>query len=368
MRRLVICQNYSFFDRAEKYILYLLQSFAEFADRIIVLNNSKLKNEEKRKYQNLSDEYYERENLGYDAGAYKDFFQNNTVETIGEWDEIVLTNSTFFGPLYSWKEVFSRMNEVECDFWGLSRHIGGGKMLGTEIPPHLQSYFIVIKNKMLADSRFFNFWSMMEYPKSYKDAVIKFEWGFTRYFTGLGYKFSTYLEQNKKGNALICAGGDASAVKAYELISECKFPIIKCKHIAGVCQYKQAVDVLNYIKQNTKYDVDMIYNYIDMLDKEDKLFLSKTKTLDFMKKYSDIYVFGHGLYAKNVAFFLKEQGYQVKNFIVSVPVNEDEIALKNIDDFKGKGVIVALGMQAFTEVKDILVNAAGAEHLLIPNY
>ena len=96
MRRLVIFQNYSYFNRTEEYILYLLKSFREIADKIIVLNNSKLEFQEKKKYQNLSDEYYERENIGYDAGAYKDFFQNNTTETLGQWDEIILANSTFF--------------------------------------------------------------------------------------------------------------------------------------------------------------------------------------------------------------------------------------------------------------------------------
>ena len=262
------------------------------------------------------------------------------------------------------------MSEVKCDFWGLSRHAAGGKLPGTDIdiPLHIQSYFIAIRKTMLTDSRFYEFWSTMKYPKNWNDAIVKFEFSFTHYFNGLGYRYSTYLEQYGKGKKLIDAGGDVSYTKAFELISECEFPIVKYKSVMGIYQYKQAVDVLNYIKQNTKYDLDMIHDYINALDREDRLPLSSGKILDFVKKYSDIYIFGHGLCAKKVEFFLNEQGYKVQNFIVTVPTNEDEISLKDIDDFNDKGVIVALGMKAFFEVKDTALNMVEPEHLLLPNY
>lgn len=368
MRRLVIFQNYSFFDQVEKYTIYLLKSFKEIADKLIVLSNSKLKVEEKKIYQDLSDEYFERENIGYDAGAYKEFFQSITNNELSQWDEIVLANSTFFGPIYSWENVFAIMDKVECEFWGLSRHIGGGELPGTnyKIPPHVQSFFIVIKKEILNDNRFYEFWTSMEYPKSYQDAIINFEFGFTQYLCDLGYRYSTYLDQSEKGNELINAGGVVFTDKHYELIRQCGFPVVKYKYM-DVCHYKQAVDILNYIHQNTEYDSEIIYNYIERLERWGIFPFEKESILNFVKKYPEIYIIGHGIYAKNIEFFLNENGYKVRNFIVSRLQNDREIFLNDLDNLQNKGFIVALGEKAFLEMREFIVKNINQDNLLLPN-
>ena len=66
--------------------------------------------------------------------------------------------------------------------------------------------------------------------------------------------------------------------------------------------------------------------------------------LDFVKNIL-IYIFGQGFCVKKVDF-----------------LNE-----KDIDNFTDKGIIVALGVQVFSEVKETVINMVEAEHFLLLN-
>jgi rhamnosyltransferase len=365
MKRLVIFQNYSYRDKAEDYVLYLLKSFREIADKIVVVSNSKLTLEDQKKYRCVSDGYYERENVGYDAGGYIDFFKKTSKAEMCYWDEIVLTNSSYFGPFHPWKNVFAKMENEECDFWGLTRHKGGGRLTISQEPivPHIQSYFIVIKKKIIEDDRFCEFWNHMEYPESYEDAIIKFEMGFTRHFSEAGYKYLTYADQYPEGrNAM-----DQGRYLDFELIRDCGFPVVKYKHM-DISNYKKASSILEYIRQNLEYDVGMIESYMDILGKKRVFRFDGEEILEFAKKYpNNLYLFGHGLCSGNLENFLADKGYHVKGYIVSEPVQEKELSVDDIDNFTEKGIIVALGVKAFAELKETIISRIPAEHCLLPN-
>jgi rhamnosyltransferase len=365
MKRLVVFQNYSYREQAEEYILYLLKSFREVADKIVVVSNSKLSSEDQKKYRCVSDEYYEREDVGYDAGAFMDFFRQTSKDKLCHWDEIVLANSTFFGPLHPWKNVFAKMENVECDFWGLTRHIGGGRLY-INIVPHIQSYFIVIRKKIMEDDRFYEFWNHMEYPKSHEDAIVKFECGFTRYFSGLGYKYSTYSDQYPAGKNAMEQGGNVFKNSHFELIRDCEFPVVKYKNV-DIFSYEQRRNIFEYIRQNTEYDMGMIERYMDILERKGVFRFAYGEILEFAKKYPEnLYLYGHGEWANRLESLLNDNHYQIKGYIVSEPVQENEHSLNEFDNFSDKGIIVALGEKAYSELRETITGRIPAEHCLLP--
>ena len=99
MKRLGI---FVFYDKAgivDGYVTYLLSQMKSVLCRLIVVSNVQLNQKEKSKLLDYADEYFERENKGFDAGAYKDTLCNfigwNEVK---KYDELLLFNDTFYAP------------------------------------------------------------------------------------------------------------------------------------------------------------------------------------------------------------------------------------------------------------------------------
>ena len=185
MKRLGIFVFYDKEGIVDKYVEVLLETMLQELKKLVIVVNGNINESSKQRMLNYSENIFVRENKGYDGGAYKDVFLNYLVDENWEnWDEVVLFNDTFFGPLFSWKNVFGKMESEDLDFWGLTRHPGGGKMpLSTnEIPSHLQGYFLVCKKNLVLSEAFYLFWESLEYPQSYNEAVENFEIRFTTYF------------------------------------------------------------------------------------------------------------------------------------------------------------------------------------------
>lgn len=131
-----------------EYKYRLIDDIAKVVEKSIVVVNGYL---DEKAYERLNKkdnvELYIRQNEDYDAGAYKEVLLNEiSFEELSQYKEIVMMNDTFYGPFVEWNEIFLYMNNLECDFWGISR--AGGR---DNIPEHIQAYFMVIKNKMFQD-------------------------------------------------------------------------------------------------------------------------------------------------------------------------------------------------------------------------
>jgi hypothetical protein len=161
-------------------------------------------------------------------------------------------------------------------------------------------------------------------------------------------------------------GGNVFVSSHFELIRDCELPVVKYKYI-DVWHYDQREKILEYIRQNTEYDVGMIEDYMEMLEKRGKFRFVSGEVLEFAKKYPEnLYLYGHGDWAKKLEDFLNDNHYHIKGYIVSEPVQERELSLDDIDNFTEKGIIVALGEKAFSELRETITGGIPAEHCLLP--
>ena len=69
----------------------------------------------------------QRENVGFDVWGYKRPSSTSARERLAEYDELILMNYTWFGPVDPFEPVFERMSALKVDFWGMTEH-------GEEIP------------------------------------------------------------------------------------------------------------------------------------------------------------------------------------------------------------------------------------------
>ena len=151
MKRLCV---YFFWDKdgiVDDYVPYMLENLKPFCSELCVVVNGDLTPESKPKLEKYADKFIQRENTGMDAWAYKEAIDSYGYEKLEEYDELLLTNFTFFGPIYPLNEMFDTMDKKECDFWGHYRWPIDHKMV---VYHHIPSSFFAYRNSLLKSDAF----------------------------------------------------------------------------------------------------------------------------------------------------------------------------------------------------------------------
>ena len=145
MRRLGIFVLYDADGVADDYVKVLLSSLKNEIQEIFIVINGSIGSQCLEGLHAYGDEIFCRDNIGFDAGAYKDtFLYFLPRDKRGEYDEIVLMNDTFFGPVFPLKPFFDRVETETADFWGTTRHPEKKTGDGRIIKSHVQAYFLEI--------------------------------------------------------------------------------------------------------------------------------------------------------------------------------------------------------------------------------
>lgn len=192
-RRVVFYLLYDERGDVDDYVPYKLQHLRPFADEIIVVVNGALTAEGRGILESVADEVWQRENTGFDVGGYSYVLERFGRERLTQFDELILMNYTWFGPVRPLEPLFERMNAMEVGFWGLTDHgpttphpFREGK--GT-MPAHIQSHWIAVRRSMFLSQDWADYWRTMPPITSYRDSIEYHESRFTKHFADLGHQF-----------------------------------------------------------------------------------------------------------------------------------------------------------------------------------
>ncbi len=265
--RLGIMAIYSKDGEIYEYVIYLLKKLLPFLDKLYIVCNGEMSLTSIDKIKSYAAEVFIRENKGYDVMALKYVLEKEVgFDEIGIYDELVLFNDTFFGPIFDLNVLFSTMETRICDFWSVTAQETYQE--DHEIVPfHLQTYFYVIKKRMLHSKDFRDFWETFDEIRTYGDAIHKYEHQLTKFFTDKGYIADSYVRMDAYAQS-----GNDTFIPLYEapylLLKLYKCPLIKKKvftynkkFVRLTCE-EEASNCLNYIHQYTQYDVSLIWQYL----------------------------------------------------------------------------------------------------------
>ena len=270
-------------EKIDNYIIFLAKQLREIARTTVITVNGKLYNESIENLEGCSDYVFIRENKGFDCGAYKDTLENYIGwDKVREYDELILLNDSCYGPIYSLEPIFEQMDERVLDFWGITEQtpIKAGNYSQVILPYHVQTYFVVIGKRMLQSKDFSDFWQSVRLSDEYDDTVANFELRFTDFFNVRGYTSGAYVDCKA-----FCKSIDETQayvfMDSYYLISEHGCPFVKKKVFlyphklvlssnAGETAYK----TLEYIKENTEYNEDLIWQHLIRKCEPEELCLS----------------------------------------------------------------------------------------------
>ena len=349
MKRLCIYVTYDSQNIVDDYVAYMLKELHKVTDRIVVVCNYEYISQGMEKVQPYADTILYRANKGFDAGAYKEAAEQ--IEDIGSYDEIILSNDTFFGPFISFDEIFRRMEKEPCDFWGLNRR---------HIPMYdfTASFFVVFRRAAVSSAVRYIRGHMFEYMD--REGILKmFEQGISNGLKKEGFRMGTYC--------------DIGSVDMYRdpdyLINVMGSPVMKKRCFErGYYVEENCRRALKYIDKETKYDIALItktisrkygiafnHNYtdVDMIKQDDTrgIYYSapEDELEEFLRKNQSVYVYGNGNTAKD---FERLYGKRVNILgqIVSEDFQEDGTKTASQIENKNCPIVMELSKKNSNEV------------------
>lgn len=372
MNRIVF---FVFFDQngiVDAYVYHLVKSMKQYAQKVVIISNSEIVHEDKERLEKYTEFIIKRENIGFDAGAYKDVFTKYfACEKWEKWDEVILINDTIFGPIFSMDDVFHIMDKQSVDFWGMTKHEASKWSDGSIMKKHIQSYFVAFRKSVLLSNLFTEFWSQLAYPITLDDAVHNFECYMTSYFETRGFLSGVYTDFVEHG--YIMEDDELVYDKyVYELVSVSKMPFIKRKAL-GPLNYTNANKTIEYVKNNTDYDVEMILSNIKRLDISGKLSYvggyGYSRLKEFNNRLRNIYLYGNGKISRKLRQYYRAIEREISGIIVTnIDKNKDKNVIQ-MDSFfptAEDGVVIATGSKYAEEIFCLLQSKMPIENILRP--
>ena len=244
----------------DDYVYYLLDDLTRNVDQFCVIVNNF---ECKKYFERYSDDIIIKSEDA-DIEIWKDVLINHFgFEELEKFDEIILFNNSFFGPIYSFNEIFSKMENLHLDFWTILSDNDDGK----SSPCSYNScgfQFIVFKNSLIKTNDFKKYWlNINKFDVKKKN----YEVVFIDYFSKLGYVWNNYL--NVTNSQFMEREMNFYSFNIYELLVNYKLPLINIKSFKLLkkihLNYNNGLDLsltVDYLKNNTNYDVSLIYGYL----------------------------------------------------------------------------------------------------------
>jgi Rhamnan synthesis protein F len=189
--RLAVMAHYDPRGEVGPHVRRQVAALAEGVDDLVIVTTAEL-TDASRSWLTGHGRLIERDNFGYDFFSYKTGL--DAVADLTAYDEVVICNDTYVGPLTSYRSIFAEMADQPVDFWGLT---------GSErIRPHLQSFFVVFRSWLVGSDTFRGFWETMT-PISNRSKVIhRYEVGMSTLLTDAGFRWAPYFTENDGDRSL----------------------------------------------------------------------------------------------------------------------------------------------------------------------
>lgn len=366
MKRTGIFCLYTQTGEIDTSITSTLKELKEIVTYLIIVVNGAINN--KRELSAYADEVLIRRNIGLDVGAYANIILSpDYIDMIKNSDELVLCNSSFYGPFISFIEIFEKMKNSTADFWGISSS-------EKNLVQHIQSYFLVFRRNILDGKELFCYLNERVQIKKidYYGACSIFENGLFWTLKNAGYQFDAYKRNIDCDNYL----------NPYGSVKIDRLPVLKRKIFSKeFYQKEKVINALSYIKAAYHYDITPILDNaysaygIRLSDEEIKEDLKEEAVKDlfqetamiereevesFILHQKKILIYGIGVMAKMVysCFFSYENHPKLEGFVVSddQPVAKSNFRgypLYKYSEIKNKSniaILVALNINNTKEV------------------
>lgn len=193
INRVCVFAHYDKDNMVDEYVYYYLHELLTVTQKLVFVTVSDISKKDAERLENLNIEVIKRENIGYDFYSYKVGIERLDLNL---YDELIVCNDSIFGPVVPMKNIFTKMQDKECDFWGITD--------SGLIDYHLQSYFLVFRKSILQSLTFSRFWDELKVLEDKKEIIKRYEVGLSQRLLKKDYKAQVYIHYaiNKNDNSI----------------------------------------------------------------------------------------------------------------------------------------------------------------------
>lgn len=245
IKRICLFAGYNSKGIIEDYALYYLQELSKISD-VYYMADNKILPEELEKLTPYVKGAYGYSHGKYDFGSWQELINKISWDKIAEYDELILTNDSVFGPLYNLKNFIEDIEkDKEWDLCGVNTAYDFHTW-------HLSSYFLVLRKKGFLSDTFKEHISSIEKEDDVKKVIEKYEIGLSRKMVEAGFSVKNAVKFRK------------NIYLSWRNFYLAGSPFIKRKifndELFLICK---TLGWEKFLKKYTKYDTSLLYNYVN---------------------------------------------------------------------------------------------------------
>src|SRR5574344_1021724 len=196
--RVAIFAHYDKDNIIDDYVIFYLRELKKVCEKIIFVSACDLSLDEKSKISDFTSAIIAQNHNEYDFGSYKrGFVYLKNAFSLSNIDELILANDSCFAPLFPLNDIFRSMQNVNCDFWGISENKFD---INYNQNRHLQSYFLVFKKQIFQSKEFGEFLSSVTAKKFKNDVIQNYEVGLSNMLFDKGFIGKSFLQKYTNEN------------------------------------------------------------------------------------------------------------------------------------------------------------------------
>ena len=125
MKRLLCYAHFDEGGEVKDFVRHALDAMESVCSTLIFVSNSPIPDADRVLLEKSCQHVIAKENVGYDFHMWQLGLE---LEDFTEYDEVVLMNSSIYGPILPIGDVFREMEPRRCDFWGITECSRCGRM------------------------------------------------------------------------------------------------------------------------------------------------------------------------------------------------------------------------------------------------
>jgi len=274
-KRVLFFVHYNKYNDLSEHVVYLLKHINKIYTKIVLISNSTLSSNDLGRLDGLYSTFIQRDNIGFDFGAWKDALLQEGWDALAEYDSVTLMNDTCFGPIFDFEDVYYTMQAKAVDFWGLVNHREVKNIsIDDYIQEHIQSYFFCFNTNVVAAPCFKEFWVNVQNEVEVELVIKKYETRLTQYLVDNGFCYAVFFD-----TSLRLEHGDNFSHLHPDVVIANKVPLIKIKSFFENEIHSNS-EVKEILRNVSEYPLSIINKYFSENCSPDEVINISSKALN----------------------------------------------------------------------------------------
>jgi lipopolysaccharide biosynthesis protein len=194
LRRGIVLAHFDRRGAFDPHVVQAVRRYRRVAERLVVVSSSATALPPP--IRDLVDTFVSRDNVGYDFGSWK---AGLATLRPTDFDELICVNDSVYGPLSDLGPVLAEPRTAGADLWGMVLSQQATKSRGGRLCPHIQSWFLGMRRRLIESPVFADFWNSVE-PLPTKEGIIdRYEIGLSERCLEAGLRIAGIYDSRAAG-------------------------------------------------------------------------------------------------------------------------------------------------------------------------